>query len=98
MGTAPFHVAVGEEPLTAGAIRLGHRVLVDIVLLKQGEEDVLDDLGVISRAGTGEQIKRNTQLFHILHMFPVESIDNSLRRSFLIFSGNGNRCTMFVTP
>ena len=42
-------------------VRLRNGMPVDIAFLEQGEEDILGDLGMVGRAGGGEQVIGNPQ-------------------------------------
>ena len=67
-----FDIAVRQETPAIHAVRLRHRVFIEVVLVQQSEENVLDHGGVIGGAGGGVQVKVNTQ--------PGEALDELLMK------------------
>ena len=61
VGARTLDIAVGEETFAFGAIGLRSAVFIDIVLIKQSQEHILGNFGMISRSGRGVQVPGNPE-------------------------------------
>jgi hypothetical protein len=93
-----LHIAVGEEAVAAVAEGQGHSVLIDIAFILEGAEEVMDCLGMVLRPGRGEQVKGDAQPLPAVEELLMIAAYTLLRAYPLPFSGDGNRCSMLVTP
>ena len=97
MGTGPLNVAVGSEPSTVGTVGQEHGVLVDVILLQKGEEQLVHHLAVILCAGGGEDVKANAHAPPGVQELRMVLVHHLLRLKALLLSADGYGSTMLVT-
>ena len=92
----PFYVPIWEEPVSVGVIVLIGRPLVYMAFLKQTEEDVLSDIGVVLGAGGCVTVPTDTETVPVVEELGVVSIDDVRRADAFLIGPHCDWCSMHI--
>jgi hypothetical protein len=91
-----LNIAVRQKALAIRAVGLRYSRVIDIALILQGKEYVLGYPGMVSRAGSGEQIKGDAQFLPRVKKLLVIFGSYFTRRFPFLLSTDGYWCAMLV--
>ena len=96
VGARAVDVAVGQEPLGLGIVRLAHRLAVEVSVLAEGQEHVVGDGGMVVRSRGREQIEADAEVAPVAEELGVVAVDDLLRGHTLFVRPDRDRGAVHV--